>query len=238
MYYCPYCNSKLKYNYYHIDVLGDYYCPNCDFKRPNITFLADKIDLEKGYMSINKNKTKIAFNIIYYAYNILAAYSLCSLLGIDEKDISSYISSMENNEKLNNLYKYKNHNVYVLNNKNENNLTFNESILFTSNKKVKRLIVIGWKEISRRYKFNDMSWLYDIDFELLNDKYTTEIICVGRDRYDIATRIKYAGFDEKQIKIYENLNSAEKEIKKSDCDIFAILNFDYIIPFNDMMKEE
>ena len=31
-------------------------------------------------------------------------------------------------------------------------------------------IVIGWKEISRRYKHFDVSWLYDVEFELLNNK--------------------------------------------------------------------
>ncbi len=238
MYYCPKCHSKLKYNYYNIDMLGDYYCDNCEFKRPNISYLADEIDLDNKYMIVNNHKIQIAFNIIYYAYNILAAYSLCSLIKVDEDKISNIISSMENNKKLNMTYKFNDNNVYVLNNKNENNLTFNESVLFTYNKKSNRVIVIGWKEISRRYKFNDMSWLYDIEFELLNDEYTTKVICVGRDRYDIATRMKYAGFDKDKIKIYDNLESAKDEIKSSDADIFAILNFDYINPFNEMMKEE
>ena len=38
MYYCPICNSKLKYNFYHIESLGDYYC-DCGFKRENIYFV-------------------------------------------------------------------------------------------------------------------------------------------------------------------------------------------------------
>ncbi len=238
MYYCPKCNTKLKYNYYHIEAIGDYYCPNCKFKKPKISYYASKIDLDDKYMVINENKVTIAFNVLYYAYNILAAYSVCSLIGMNEENISKYISNMENNTKLNNLYKYNGNNVYVMNNKCEDSTTFNESVLFASNKKVKRTIVIGWKEISRRYEFNDMSWLYDIEFELLNDKYTEKVICVGRDKYDIAVRMKYAGFDEKKILTYDNLEIAKDEIKNSTNDIFAILNFDYIEPFNDIMKEE
>ena len=187
----------------------------------------------------NSHKLSIAFNVLYYAYNILAAYTVCSLLGVDEDKICSYISEMENNKKLNDLYTYKNRKVYVMNNKNENSTTFNESVLFTSNKKVSKTIVIGWKEISRRYEFNDMSWLYDIKFELLNDNLTDKVICVGPDRYDIATRMKYAGFKKNQIKIYDNLESARDMIKnKSRGDIFAILNFDYVIPFNDIMEDK
>lgn len=238
IYRCPKCNSLLKYNYYNIEALGDYYCSKCDFKRPEIDFLASEIDLDSKYMTINKNKVTIAFNILYYAYNILAAYSVGALLGIDEKKVCKYISDMQNNKKLNTAYKYNGKDVYVMNNKNENNMTFNQSVLFTSNKKVPRTIVIGWKEISRRYPYNDMSWMYDIEFELLNDEYTKEIICAGRDRYSLATRLKYAGFKEEQIKIYTDLEEAKQEIKSSNTDIFAILNFDYVEPFNKIMMEE
>ena len=236
IYYCPKCNSKLNYNYYHIDALGDYACKNCDFKRPDVDVLANEIDLDNNYMMINENKVKIGFNILYYAYNVLCAYTLCKEIGINENKICESISSVESNKKLSNMYEYNGKKVYVLNNKNEDNLTFNQSVLFTYNKKSERTIVIGWKEISRRYEYNDMSWMYDIDFELLNDVYTKSVICLGRDRYNLATRIKYAGFKEDQIKIYEDLNAAEDEIKNCNTDIYAILNFDYVEPFNNIMK--
>ena len=49
--------------------------------------------------------------------------------------------------------------------------------------------------------------------------------------------MKYAGFKNNQIKIYENLKEAEEMIKeKSNGDIFAILNFDYVKPFISNMK--
>ena len=238
MWYCPICNNKLKYSFYHIESLGDYSCSS-HFKRPDIDYLAN-LDLDKMSMVINcKYNIDIKFNVIYYAYNILAAFTTCSLLKMNKDNISNYISEMENNKKLNDTYMYKNRRVYVMNNKNENSTTFNQSVLFTMQKRNKRTIVIGWKEISRRYEHNDMSWLYDIEFEILNDEYTDKIICVGRDKYDIATRMKLAGFKHNQIMIYDNLKDAEDMIKKeSTGDIFAILNFDYVEPFNDLMKED
>ena len=238
MWYCPICNKKLKYSFYHIESLGDYSCSS-HFKRPDIDYLANLV-LDKMSMIINcKYNIDIKFNVIYYAYNILAAFTTCSLLKINKDNISNYISEMENNKKLNDTYMYKNRRVYVMNNKNENSTTFNQSVLFTMQKRNKRTIVIGWKEISRRYEHNDMSWLYDIEFEILNDEYTDKVICVGRDKFDIATRMKLAGFKHNQIMIYDNLKDAEDMIKKeSTGDIFAILNFDYVEPFNDLMKED
>jgi len=239
MAYCPVCNSKLKYRYFQIEGVGEYTC-KCGFERPNIDYVVNKINLDNKYMCINdKYEINMGFNVLYYAYNTLAAFSVCSLLKVNNDNIAKYISEMENNKKLNDTYMYKKRRVYVLNNKCENSTTFNQSVLFAMQKRTKRTIIIGWKEISRRYEFNDMSWLYDIEFEILNDEYTDKIICVGRDRYDIAARMKLAGFKHNQIMIYDSLEDAKDMIKNvSKGDIFAILNFDYVEPFNKLMKED
>ena len=101
-----------------------------------------------------------------------------------------------------------------------------------------KTVIIGWKEISRRYNFDDLSWLYDIDFEILSNLNIEKIICVGIHRFDIATRLKYAGIDEKKILTFEELGSAVKYLKeKTKGDIFSILNFDYVEPFNKLMIE-
>ena len=65
-----------------------------------------------------------------------------------------------------------------------------------------------------------------------------KFICTGPQKYDLATRLKYAGFDEKKIICFDNLYKAEKIIKRSSGSIYAILNFDYLDFFNDIMKEE
>ena len=237
--YCPICNNKLKYNYYHIESLGDYYCDKCSFKRPNINYLASIINLDMKYIIINNNKIKISFNVLYCAYNILAAYSLLSTIKIDEKKLSNYISNLENNNKLNEFINYKSKKIYVLNNKNENSTTFNQSVLFASNNKEKKIIIIGWKEISRRYKHNDMSWLYDIEFELLNNKYTEKIICLGRDKYDIATRMKYAGFKKNQIIILDSMEKLKNTLNNKNVkNIYAIVNFDYVEPIKRLFRED
>ena len=64
-------------------------------------FLASKIDLDNSYQIVNNNKVVIAFNVLYYAYNILASYAVLKLIGISEDKIARYISSITYNEKLN-----------------------------------------------------------------------------------------------------------------------------------------
>ncbi len=237
--YCPKCNNKLEYNYYHFENIGNYECTSCSFKRPKIEYSITNMDYSKSEIVVNnKFKMHIPFNALYCAYNTLAAFTVSALLNLDLEKTCETISNLEGNKKIYDSYSYKNRKVTVLSNKNENSTTFNQSLLYTKRYKELKTIVIGWKEISRRYKFDDLSWLYDIDFEILNSCNIEKVICVGIHRFDIATRIKYAGIDEKNILTFENLNQTEKILKeKTKGDIFAILNFDYVVPFNELMTE-
>lgn len=233
---CLNCNSKLEYNYYNIEYLGNYYCPNCNFKRPNINYEITNFNYKDNILTINnKNNIYVNNDMLFNLYNISAAFSILSEYNLDKDKISTYISEMEKDKKIYNKYKYNDKNVYVLNNKNENSTTFNQSILYTSNDKELKTVVIGWYQISRRYDFDDLSWIYDIDFNLINnvDKF---IVC-GPQRYDIAVALKYNGFDENKIIIKEDIYKAKNDIKTSKGNIYAILNFDYIKPFNKVMEE-
>lgn len=236
---CPICNNKLIYEYYHLEHLGDYKCSSCEFKRPIITHSITSYDYNKSIITIdNTYNIKLVNNMLFNAYNILAAFTTLSLNDMNEEKVTNLINEISNNKKIYNTYKYKDRNVYVLNNKAENATTYNQSILFTHRDKKLKTIVLGWKEISRRYNFDDVSWLYDIDFEMLKNDKIDKIICTGPQKYDLATRIKYANIDENKIVCFDDLFDAEKEIKKSSGNIYAILNFDYLDFFNEIMKEE
>jgi len=237
--YCPTCNSKLEYNYYHFENNGDYYCSKCDFKRPEIKYLITKINYEKNEIEINNEyKLKIPYNILFGIYNTLSAFTVSDICKLNVNKTIETINNIKKDKKIYNTYNYNNRLVTVLNNKNENNTTFNQSLLYLEKYKDLKVVIIGWKEISRRYKYNDISWLYDIDFEILNKQNIEKIICVGDNCYDIASRIDLAGIEKSKIMTYNNLEEATKYIKnKTKGNIYGILNFDYVKPFNELMNE-
>ena len=238
MYYCPICNSKLEYNYYNFENNGDYFCPNCDFKRPNISYLVTDIDYKNNTVTVNNKYTiDMGYNILFSIYNTMAAFSLIDTLKLPADKTLEAIKTMKKDTKIYQTYEYNNRLVTVLNNKNENNSTFNQSLLYINRFQDEKVIVIGWKEISRRYEFDDLSWLYDIDFEILKNLNVEKVICVGIHAYDIGTRIKLAGINEDKITMFANLDEATKYIKtNTKGNIYGILNFDYVKPFNELME--
>ena len=238
--YCPVCNSKLEYDYYHFETLGKFKCPNCDFKHPESDFHITNIDYDNFQMTVDNNYViNLQYDLLFSVYNTMAAFVTTSLLGLNKDEIVNRINTMNANHKIYNCIQYKDKSVYILSNKNENSTTFNQSILFTERFKGTKTIIVGWKEISRRYEFNDISWLYDVDFEILKKCDVDKILCVGPEADDIATRMKLAGFDEGTIEKYINPEESKQAISKINSKyIFGILNFDYVEPYKKIFKEE
>lgn len=236
--HCPICHKKLKYHYYQFEALGDYDCSCKQFQRPTPHYEITSLNLEKSKMIINKkHEIYLKPTLLYNAYNTLACYTLLACLGKRETQIAEQLTKISRHASKENFFTVGKRNIHVLNNKNENSTTFNQSIAYTIRFKELKTIVIGWKEISRRYQYDDLSWLYDIDFELLKESHLEKVVCVGINRYDIATRMKYAGIDEKKIVVFENLEEAVFYLnRRTKGDIFAILNFDYVKPFSNLMK--
>ena len=238
--YCPKCHNKLIFDYYHYGSVGKYKCEKCDFKRENIDYLITKVDYNNNELIINKQDTiKLNNYLLFNLYNIVSSYTICDLIGIEKEIIINTINKSSINSKIFDEFNIHNRKYTILNCKAENNATYNLSILYTAMDKEKKTIILGLREISRRYKHFDLSWLYDVYFELLNDSNIDKIICTGPYAYDFAVRLKYAGINEKNIITLDNLVNIKETIEKNTKgNVYAILNFDYVKPFIDKIKEE
>ena len=235
---CPKCHHKLNYKYYHFEDIGNYSCSKCGYKMPTPTYRITSFNDKDNIVTIDNNyNINLNNDMLYNLYNTLAAYSVLKNYDLNEEKIAKSISNLNKDKKIFNHYSYKNNKVFVLNNKCENSTTYNQSLLYTLKNKNPKTIVLGWQEISRRYIWDELSWLYDVEFELLKKQKIEKIIVAGPQRYDIAVRLKYAGIDENIIKIHHDLYEAKNDLKTTNSDIYAILNFDYIHDFNTVMEE-
>lgn len=225
--YCPKCNRKLIYDYYHYGHIGNYHCPNCDFQRGNVDFEATDVNLAKQSMKINGNKVHLDKDVLYAVYYHLAAYALCNIIGLDEETILNTLNKNKHESKRAKVTDFAGRNLTMLESKNENNLSYYQSIKFITDQSGKKSLVIGFDKVSRRHPHNDISWLWDIKFELLNDKNIDKVICMGRFRYDIATRLSFAGIPEDKIILAHTIEELPQIIKEQTIgDIYTMACFD------------
>lgn len=234
--YCPLCHVKLKYKYYHYGHLGDYKCPSCDYER-KVDFEGTDLNLESSAMKINNYYINLNKNVFFAAYYSLAAFTTCKIIGLtDEQILKSFNINPLPSKRLKNL-KFDKRNVEMLESKNENNLSYLQSINYINNYDQKKTIIIGFENVSRRYKYNDLSWLYDIDFKILNMENITRIFCIGRFRFDVALALVNSGIDQSKIIIVKDLQNIKILLKENSYGtIFTMACFDMTAVLNKLLR--
>ncbi len=223
--YCPKCKKQLIFDYFHYGNVGKYECSNCKFKRPNPDFEATIID--DKHFQINNHIIKTNTQALYNVYNLTASYVTACLAKIEEEKIEQSLNNLSLGFNRLETFNIDNKKGIIIISKNENNVSYNQSLDYISKQPLDKTIVIGFNSVSRRYHYNDLSWLWDINFEKLNNLSVSNIICVGPFAYDLATRFKYAGIIEKRIIICEDSKELLTTIKKHSKESFYnLLCFD------------
>lgn len=237
--YCPICNKKLIYDFYHYGHLGNYHCPNKDFERGNANYKVTDVNLDKQTIKINNNLVHIPSNFFYSVYFTTAAYALVSEIGVKEKDIIYTLNENKLKTKRLNIYDFDNRKWQMLASKNENNLSYKQSLDYITSSNEIKTIVLGFNNSSRRYTENDVSWIWDIDFEELNDKNIDKILVIGRFRYDMLTRLTYANISKDKIILVDDLDKLPDILKtKTKGTIYSMVCFDMEILLKELIKKE
>ncbi len=225
--YCPKCKNKMVYDYHHYGHIGSFKCTVCGYKSNERKYRISDVNLDDGYLILDdKYKINLALKSIYNAYNILATYAIARELKIDP----SIIVDTLNNYILKNgrvvEFKIGEKLGTLLTSKHENSISYDQSLRVATNYKKDVTAFIMVDAISRKYFTSETSWLWDIDFELLNSPNIKKIVITGRYASDIAERFLYADIDFNKVYIEKDIPRAIDYLKdKAIGHIFAITCF-------------
>ena len=237
--YCPICHKKLNYEYYHYGHIGNYNCPGCDFERGKVMYEATDINYSKNVIKINGKDIYLNKGVLYAVYSTICAYTIARSIGLSDEQIRNTMNENKFESKRGKIISLDGRNITMLESKNENNLSYYQSMKFIKNQKGKKTVILGFDNVSRRYKYNDLSWLWDVDFELLNDKNIDKIFIIGRFRYDVLTRLEFANINKDKLILVDDLSEVIKKVKKESLgDIYTMVCFDMTANLLKLIKEE
>lgn len=195
---CRVCGGDLAYHALYVSHLGDWYCPRCGRARPELTYTASDIELQ-GVESLAldiSDRGGAAHHLtvgvpgLYNAYNALAAAAVAREVGVPWEIIGRAFDAFRSAFGRIERVEYKGRHLTLALVKNPTG--FNEVLRMltaeTGGLTLPTMIAINDLDADGR----DVSWLWDVDFELLacgdGDLYTT-----GLRGPDMANRLKYAG---------------------------------------------
>ena len=92
--FCPFCNTRLEYEYYQYAHIGKFKCPKCYYGNNQLYHILTNIDLENKTFKIEEKEYKTQFNNIYAIYNIAAATAVAKRYTIPEESVINKLKNL------------------------------------------------------------------------------------------------------------------------------------------------
>ena len=207
--YCPVCKAPMLYSTHHYNHIGHYRCTACGYHRHDTQYTITSVDMDKGEMTIDGTHTiTLALKSLYNIYNILSAYTVASIVGVDgakiAADMNHYV--LKNGRVI--TFSLGSRRGTMLTSKHENSISYDQSIRVAAAYKDGCDVLIIVDAVSRKYFTSDVSWLYDIDFEMLGSDNIHQIVLAGKYVNDLAVRFSYTDIPSERIKLFESIDEA------------------------------
>ncbi len=208
--YCVRCGTPYDYTAAYVGHLGDYLCPACGHSRPALDVAARRIELHgtdgAAFDLVTPEGTRrveLALPGLYNVYNALAAATLSRALGVDLDAISAglgrAVPAFGRFERID----LGGHTLLVLLIKNPAGA--NEALRTVVSAGAPRLALVALNDAIADGR--DVSWIWDVDFELLGAG-LERLIASGDRAAELALRFKYSGFDASAIEVIPDLEKA------------------------------
>lgn len=230
--FCPFCKTRLEYEYYQYSHVGKFHCPKCNFGDNEFYKVAENINLENKTFDVSGVTYKIPESSIYTIYNHLAVICVTSLYNIDtEIVLDSFKSFSLKNGRAEEL-QINGSNTFINLAKNPTGANVSLRILNEDSSSKDLLFVLN-DNIADGF---DVSWIWDINFDSLQN--VERIITSGTRAYDIAIRIKTSGFDSNKIQAFTELDKAVDELYLTNNNKYVIANYTALQPTrNEILKK-
>lgn len=190
--FCKRCGEKLSYSFYHYSQLGDYECPKCGFKRPELDF--DAYDVKVGdRLSFRVEDKLISANYkgFYNVYNILAAYAGVRTAGFDGEHFNDMLRKF--NPENGRMEQFRIKGTGIMLNLAKNPAGFNQNITAVMQDPAPKDVIIAINDNAQ--DGIDISWLWDVDFDSLREESIQSITVSGIRCQDMRLRLKYVDID-------------------------------------------
>lgn len=202
--FCINCKSRYEYLSNSFGHLGHFKCPNCGYERPSAQIectqvleydnLSSTIEIQ---MPTEKIAVKLALPGLYNIYNALAGAAVGHMLELKEEDLIYVLEGFECGFGRMESLSVNGRELKMILVKNPTG--FNQVLKYLLTQKDK--CVIGFAINDKLADGTDISWLWDVDFEILSfmQSKVRRFFVSGTRAEDMAVRLKYAGIPSDSI---------------------------------------
>ena len=229
--FCKRCGEKMEYHFYHYSQLGDYYCPRCGFKRPNLDFNGSNISLSDGLsFDVGNFHVQADYRGFYNVYNILAVYGAASLAGVSLDNFNKILGDYTPQFGRNELFQISGTKVMLNLAKNPAGFNQNISAVMTDTSPKDIIILIN----DNSQDGTDVSWLWDVDFDRFKEDNIHSITVSGIRCQDMRLRMKYVNISSL---LEADIETAIRSRIKDGCgNLYVLVNYTALFGTRNILK--
>ncbi len=196
---CRRCGARLHYDMVTIAHQGRWSCPACGLDRGQPDVQAIRVELygmdgQRLGMVTPQGPIEVSLRLpgLHNSYNAIAAAATASAMGLPPESIGSPLAKRGAAFGRAERTQVGGNQVTTLLAKNPAGANENIRTILLEDRRFHLLVLLN----DRTADGQDVSWIWDVDYELLLDSDRLGSITVGGDRaYDMALRFRYAGLD-------------------------------------------
>ena len=220
--FCKFCKAPYSYNFVTYNHLGDFYCPECGYKRADLAYAVNEIyELTPNSSSVRINDTDVLISQsgAYNIYNGLCAYAIAKELGINDSVITASLQNQSSSFGRQEQIKIEDKDVQIILVKNPAGYNQALDTLSLNKDDFSALFMLNDNYADGR----DVSWIWDVDFEKISSLNMHDIFVSGIRMYDMAVRLKVAGLDTDRFILEEDYEKLTEKLKASSSKKIYIL---------------
>lgn len=210
---CPKCFGRMRYDFFHYNHIGQFTCLTCGYQTPEAKYFATNVDFASGEFKINGISVCTDYRPPFNLLNMTAAVAACCEMGLDINKVCASVSRFRVMKQRYDEFKVGDRTAIMILSKNQNPVSFDQSISYVLELPDEKTVVALVNNINHT-GHRDTTWLYDISFERLLGK-VHSVVCTGPRAYDLAVRLKLAGFADEAIKVEREVTNIKPVVDKT-----------------------
>lgn len=240
---CPQCQMRLIFKFRHYHHIGQAFCSKCNFKSPIPNFKGLNVDLKQRMFVIKAGnaiyKYPLIGDSIFNLYNIVAVVALLSTFGLTQQQIKRGFEAANIIKDRFLTERYQGLEVITMLAKDQNPISCSRVFDYVANEPGNKVVVLLITDVlDGKNGSEDISWLYDTDFEYLKQGDIKQILIGGTRSYDLFLRLLLAGIDRDIIKLSPNYQQLEALLMVNKVDRVYILYHLYAYPLAYSLKQK
>lgn len=225
---CPYCGAPLAYEFRRYHHIGRAYCSRCSFASPDLDYAVTAVREDAGRLEMRLQEETEDFKMvgpsITDAYNLAGVIALLSEFGLSRQQLRA---SVEKLQIVQSRYKEETiggKHVILSVAKGQNPIACSRVFDTIRRHEGRKAVVLMLDDLGDAKETSEnISWLYDADFEFLRDESVAQIVCSGVRSADYRVRLLIAGIDPSRITCVSHEAEAADAIRADDIDTIFLL---------------